>query len=53
VKTDLSREFWESVANDTLLEPEAAVEKMVKVVMGIKLDQRGKCWDYKGEEVPP
>ena len=53
VKTDLSKEFWGSVANDTLLDPEVAVEKMAAVVMGIKLEQRGKCWDYKGKEVPP
>ncbi|KAK0655973.1 oxidoreductase [Cercophora newfieldiana] len=53
VKTDLSKEFWESVANDTLMEPEVAVEKMANVVMGIRPAQRGRCWDYNGQEVPP
>ncbi len=53
VKTSLSREFWSSVANDTLLDPEVAVEKMADVVTGVGLEQRGRCWDYKGEEVPP
>ncbi|KAK3363529.1 hypothetical protein B0T25DRAFT_443833 [Lasiosphaeria hispida] len=53
VKTELSKEFWGSVANDTLLDPEAAVEKMANVVAGLGLDQRGRCWDYKGQEVLP
>ncbi|KAK5663210.1 hypothetical protein OQA88_6628, partial [Cercophora sp. LCS_1] len=53
VKTHLTKEFWGSVKDDTLLEPEAAVEKMAKVVMGVGLEQRGLCWDWKGEEVPP
>ncbi|KAK0633288.1 hypothetical protein B0T14DRAFT_61173 [Immersiella caudata] len=53
VKTELSREFWGSVRNDVLMEPEVAVEEMARVVMGIGLERRGRCWDYKGEEVPP
>ncbi len=53
VKTDLSREFWNSVKNDQLFSPEYAVERMVDVIKGLESNQRGKCWDYKNEEVLP
>jgi hypothetical protein len=41
------------VRSDVLMEPGVAVEKMARVVMGLGLEQRGRCWDYKGVEVPP
>jgi NAD(P)-dependent dehydrogenase (short-subunit alcohol dehydrogenase family) len=53
VKTDLSKEFWNSVPKEKLFTPEYAVENMVDVVTNIGLDQRGRCWDWKGTEVPP
>lgn len=53
VKTDLSRDFWDSVANDTLLEPDVAADKMARVVRDMTVEQRGRCWDYNGQEVPP
>ena len=56
VKTDLSGGYWESQERKTsagLFEPEEAVEKMVDVISKLTLEQRGKCWDWKGEEVPP
>jgi len=53
VKTGLSKEFWNSVKEDKLLSPEVAVEKMVDVVKSTGLEGRGRCWDYKGEEVLP
>ncbi|KAK0733655.1 hypothetical protein B0T26DRAFT_634373 [Lasiosphaeria miniovina] len=53
VKTELSRDFWGSVSNDALFEPDDAAERMARVVTQIRPEQRGKCWDYKGEEVPP
>lgn len=53
VKTGLSREFWDSVANDGLFDLEDAVEKMARVVTGLRRGQRGKCWDWKGQEVAP
>lgn len=53
VKTDLSRGFWESVGEDKLFSPEYAAERMVDVISGLELSQRGKCWDWKNEEVPP
>jgi NAD(P)-dependent dehydrogenase (short-subunit alcohol dehydrogenase family) len=53
VKTELSREFWDSVHKDKLLSPEFAAEKLVELVTTLQVEQRGRCWDWKGEEVPP
>lgn len=53
VKTDLSKDFWNSVEEGKLFSPEYAAEKMVNVITGLKIEQRGKCWDWKNEEVPP
>lgn len=52
-KTDLSKGFWDSVPKETLLEPDYAVERMVEVVSGLSMEQRGKFFDWKGEEVAP
>lgn len=54
VRTDLSRDFWGSVDEEKLFEPEYAVERMVEVVTSkIGLEGRGRCWDWKGEEILP
>lgn len=53
VKTDLSKGFWESVGEDKLFSPEHAAESMVDVLSKLALSQRGKCWDWKNEEVLP
>ncbi|KAF4472346.1 short chain dehydrogenase [Fusarium albosuccineum] len=53
VKTDLSKEFWGSVEEGKLFSPEYAAERLVSVATGLSLDQRGKCWGWEGEEVPP
>lgn len=53
VKTELSKGFWKSVEKDKLFSPEYAAERMVDVISGLELGQRGKCWDWKNEEVPP
>ncbi|KAH6888114.1 hypothetical protein B0T10DRAFT_489563 [Thelonectria olida] len=53
VKTELSREFWDSVKKDKLFSPEFAAEKLVELVTTLQVEQRGRCWDWKGEEVPP
>ncbi|GJE84580.1 SDR family oxidoreductase [Phanerochaete sordida] len=51
VKTDFSKEFWNGVPKEKLFEPEYAAERLVEVVGGLKDDQRGRIWDWKGEEV--
>ncbi|KAI1399885.1 NAD(P)-binding protein [Hypoxylon fuscum] len=53
VRTGLSREFWDRVEEDKLFSPEYAAERMVQVVRTRALADRGRCWDWKGEEVPP
>lgn len=53
VKTGLSKGFWDSVAKDKLFSPEYAAERMVDVLSKLEVRQRGKCWDWKNEEVPP
>lgn len=53
VKTGLSEEFWGNVKEEKLFSVEYAVEKLLEVVKGRKVEDRGKCWDWKGEEVPP
>jgi NAD(P)-dependent dehydrogenase (short-subunit alcohol dehydrogenase family) len=53
VKTGLSKEFWGNVKEEKLFSPEFAVEKMVGVLGSVGLEGRGRCWDWKGEEVLP
>lgn len=54
VKTDLSRAFWSGVEEGKLFDVEFAAEKMVEVLTGrVGLDRRGRCWDWKGEEILP
>ncbi|PHH65714.1 hypothetical protein CDD82_1640 [Ophiocordyceps australis] len=53
VKTDLSRDFWNSVPDHQLFTPEYAAERMTQVIASLQDNQRGRCWDWKGDEVPP
>jgi NAD(P)-dependent dehydrogenase (short-subunit alcohol dehydrogenase family) len=53
VKTGLSKEFWGNVKEEKLFEPGYAVERLLEVVRGVGTEGRGRCWDWKGEEVLP
>ncbi|KAL9068416.1 MAG: hypothetical protein Q9157_006515 [Trypethelium eluteriae] len=53
VKTGLSKEFWGNVKEDKLFTPQFAAERLVEVVGGLRVEDRGKCWDWEGKEVPP
>lgn len=53
VKTGLSKEFWANVKEEKLFTGEFAAEKLVDVVNTRTTEQRGKCWDWKGEEIAP
>ncbi|KAF2172408.1 hypothetical protein M409DRAFT_17641 [Zasmidium cellare ATCC 36951] len=53
VKTNLSKDFWGNVKEEKLFSPEFAAEKLMEVVNSRTLNDRGKCWDWKGEEIPP
>ncbi|KAJ3768523.1 hypothetical protein FB446DRAFT_266368 [Lentinula raphanica] len=53
MRTDLSKSFWESSSVNRLFNPEDAAKNIVGVVQKLGQDQRGKVWDWKGEEVLP
>lgn len=54
VKTDLSKDFWATVEEGKLFDVNFAVEKMLEVVTSkVGLEGRGRCWDWKGEEILP
>lgn len=53
VKTGLSKEFWGNVKEEKLFSPEFAAEKLLEVVRTRGIDDRGKIWDWKGEEILP
>ena len=54
VKTGLSEEFWKSTPKEKLFDPKFAAQKLVDVVKGLDVAAgRGRCWDWKGEEIMP
>ncbi|KAI9889855.1 MAG: hypothetical protein M1814_004690 [Vezdaea aestivalis] len=56
VKTELSRRFWGGVEEGKLFEPERAAGYLVEQTERVERDvegMRGRCWDWKGEEVRP
>ena len=53
VKTGLSKEFWGNVKEEKLFSVEYAAEKLLEVVGSRTVEDRGLCWDWKGEQVPP
>ncbi|KAF9449932.1 C factor cell-cell signaling protein [Macrolepiota fuliginosa MF-IS2] len=52
VKTDLSKGYWKSAAKQELFDPQDAAENLVNVVENLQTRQRGKIWDWAGEEIP-
>ncbi|KAH8113356.1 NAD-binding protein [Phellopilus nigrolimitatus] len=52
VKTELSKEFWNSASKNELFEPEYAAEALINVVGKLTEEQRGRVWDYAGKQVP-
>ena len=53
VKTDLSKEFWAGVPKEKLFGAEDAAGKLCGVLETLGVKGRGRCWDWKGEEIPP
>lgn len=53
VKTEFSKEFWGNVRQGKLFEPEYSAERLVDVVVKTDEESRGRCWDWKGDEVLP
>lgn len=52
VKTDLSRGYWKSATKNEVFEAQDAAENLVNVVENLQTKQRGKVWDWAGEEIP-
>ncbi|KAF2749077.1 NAD(P)-binding protein [Sporormia fimetaria CBS 119925] len=55
VKTGLSEEFWASVERrgGRLFSAEEAAGNLMRVVVGMSVEGRGRCWDWRGREVRP
>jgi hypothetical protein len=54
VKTGMSKEYWGTVKVGKLFTPEFAAEKLVRAVREMEVERgRGRCWDWKGEEILP
>jgi len=59
VKTDLSRDFWNTTKPEKLFHPKWVAERLVGMLtIGVKgkridITGRGKCWDWDGKEIPP
>ena len=54
VRTGLSREFWNHVPPDQLFSPDRAARYLADLVCRrLGPGHRGRCWDWKGEEVLP
>jgi NAD(P)-dependent dehydrogenase (short-subunit alcohol dehydrogenase family) len=54
VRTDFTRNYWDTSKH--VLDPDDAAVKLLQVLCGIPPgmnDGRGRCWDWKGEEVLP
>ncbi|RFU77373.1 hypothetical protein TARUN_4848 [Trichoderma arundinaceum] len=53
VRTELSRDYWGGIPKERLFSTEYAAERLMDVVCGLDVENRGRCWDWKGTEVPP
>jgi NAD(P)-dependent dehydrogenase (short-subunit alcohol dehydrogenase family) len=54
VRTGLSEPFWNGVPPEKLFSPDFAAECLVRVATSLDVDRgRGRCWDWKGQEIPP
>lgn len=58
VKTGLSEEFWSNVKEGKLFEKEFSARRLLEVINGFEgkdgVDRgRGRCFDWKGEEIAP
>ncbi|KAL6797715.1 hypothetical protein GGI42DRAFT_344515 [Trichoderma sp. SZMC 28013] len=53
VKTELSKDYWAGVPEEKLFSTEYAAERLMDVVCGLGVKDRGLCWDWKGTEIPP
>lgn len=52
VRTNLSREFWESTKPEKLFTPEYSAERLHAVISGLTSSDGGGQFDWKGERIP-
>ena len=52
VKTNLSKEFWESTKPEKLFTPEFSAGKLYEVIKSLKKEDGGSQFDWKGETIP-
>lgn len=52
VKTGLSEQFWSGVPEGRLFEPEDSASKLLTVMEGLNMADRGSFFDWKGERIP-
>ena len=52
MKTELSKDFLRAVPYDRIFEPQDAAVNVMNVVENLKTDQRGKFWDWSGQQIP-
>jgi hypothetical protein len=53
VRTDFTKEFW---SGREMLDPVDSAERLLRVLVRLSAETnegRGRCWDWKGEEVLP
>jgi NAD(P)-dependent dehydrogenase (short-subunit alcohol dehydrogenase family) len=53
VRTDFTKAFW---SGREMLDPVDSAERLLQVLVGLSAETkggRGRCWDWKGEEVLP
>ncbi|KAL8936906.1 MAG: hypothetical protein Q9216_004685 [Gyalolechia sp. 2 TL-2023] len=53
VKTGLSKEFWGNVREEKLFSAEFAARSLMDVVKALRVEERGRCWDWEGKEILP
>lgn len=52
VKTNLSKDFWESTKPEKLFTPEYSAEQLYDVITGLDESSGGGQFDWKGESIP-
>jgi fatty acid-binding protein DegV len=53
VDSKLSQPFQSNLATNKLFTPQFSVEKMLRVLDNLNIQQSGKCFAYNGKEVLP
>ena len=52
LRTDLSKPFWPTITEEKIMSPEKGAQKMAEVIAGLKREDGGLFFDWKGEQIP-